>query len=302
VAILLSTYNGEQFLAEQLDSFLTQTHANWMLYWRDDRSADGTVPLLADFAARVGPKVRAGLPCGGHLYVTRSYLTLLAAARDGDADLFAFADQDDVWLPHKLRRGVAALAAVPAGVPALYCSRTVLVDARLRRIALSAPIRRPPGFPTALTQNIATGCTAILNRAAADLVLASKPPSGTLHDWWSYLIVAAAGGRILTDPEAGVLYRQHPGNLIGAPPGLLRRGIAAFRRGPGVFMGIVRQHVAALEAQPHLLSEPARRDLAVIARGLRGGMRERRAALRLPGFVRQTWPEDMVFRLWFMLG
>jgi hypothetical protein len=302
VAILLSTYNGEQFLAEQLDSFLTQTHSSWMLYWRDDRSADGTVAVLTDFAARVGPKVRPGLPCDKQPHMLRSFLTLLAAARDEDADLFAFADQDDVWLRHKLRRGVAALAAVPAGVPALYCTSTVLVDARLRRIGLSAPLRRPPGFPTALTQNIATGCTTMLNRAAADLVLASTPPPGTLHDWWSYLMVAAAGGRILTDQEPGVLYRQHPGNLIGAPPGLLRRGIAALRRGPGVFMGIFRQHVAALEAQPHLLSEPARRDLAVIARALRGGVRERQAALRLPGFRRQTWPEDVVFRLWFTLG
>jgi hypothetical protein len=302
VAILLSTHNGEQFLAEQLDSFLTQTHPDWTLYWRDDRSTDGTVPLLRDFAMHVGPKAHPGLPCGRQSHMLRSFLTLLAAARDEDAGLFAFADQDDVWLPHKLQRGVAALGAIPPGVPALYCTRTVLVDAGLRRIGLSAPVRRPPGFPAALTQNIATGCTTMLNRAAADLVLASAPPPGTLHDWWSYLMVAAAGGRILTDAEPSVLYRQHPGNLIGAPPGLLRRGIAAFRRGPGVFMNIFRQHVAALEAQPHLLSAPARQDLEVIARALRGGLRERRAALRLPGFTRQTWPEDVVFRLWFMLG
>jgi hypothetical protein len=213
----------------------------------------------------------------------------------------AFADQDDVWLPEKLARGLQALIAVPRDIPALYCARQVLVDATLRRIAESPTIRQRPAFPAALTQNIATGCTLMLNRAAAVLIAASKAPNGTLHDWWSYLVVAAAGGQLLFDPTPVVLYRQHAANMVGAPSSMLQRGVAALRRGPDSFMQVFRHNVAALAAQPELLSPPARAQITTIARALDGGVLRRCGMLRMRGLRRQTWPETMLFRLWFML-
>ena len=91
------------------------------------------------------------------------------------------------------------------------------MDARLQRLGISGPLSRPAGFPASLTQNVATGCTVMLNRAAARLVAASRPSTGTLHDWWAYLLVTAAGGRLIQDEEPVVLYRQHAQNLVGAP-------------------------------------------------------------------------------------
>ena len=123
-----------------------------------------------------------------------------------------------------------------------------------------------------------------------------------MHDWWSYLVVAASGGRLIADDTPTVLYRQHRGNLVGAPPSLGRRAVAAVRRGPGVFMGVLRGHVDALRAQPHLLSEDAVPVLDVLHRGLQGGLRQRLAALQLPGLCRQTWQETLLFRCWFMIG
>jgi hypothetical protein len=99
-----------------------------------------------------------------------------------------------------------------------------------------------------------------------------------------------------------VLYRQHARNAVGAPRGFLRRGWAALRRGPGVFMGVLRANVAALEAQREMLTPAARRDLAVVADGLRGGPVRRLRALRLAGLRRQSWAEDVLFRVWFMWG
>jgi hypothetical protein len=185
--------------------------------------------------------------------------------------------------------------------PALYCARQLLVDARLRRIALSATVQRPPAFPAALTQDIATGCTLMLNRAAANLVAASRAPAATLHDWWSYLLVAAAGGRLLFDDTPVVLYRRHAANVVGAPASLLHRGLAAARRGPRVFMNVFRQNIAALADQPELISAGASQQVAAIARDLNGGAMQRWAVLRMRGLTRQTWPETMLFRLWFIL-
>jgi hypothetical protein len=302
VAILLSTYNGEAFLSAQLHSFIAQTHHAWTLYWRDDGSSDASVRLMRDFAMDTGEDRCVFSTGGGRRHITRSFLELLRSARTGSAEYFAFSDQDDVWLPDKLARGIAALEAVPPGQPALYCAHRIVVDEELWHIADPAPLRRPPGFPAALTQNIAPGCTTMLNRAAADLVLASAPPHTVWHDWWSYIIVAAAGGQVFVDPMATVLYRQHDGNHVGEPRGVLRRGIAALRRGPGPFMRLLRQHVRTLQQSQDLLPEAISAQVAAIASALNGSRLSRLKILGLPGLRRQTGLETLVFRVWFLLG
>lgn len=299
VAVLLSTYDGAAYLGDQLASLLAQTHADWTLLWRDDGSSDGTEALVAGWARRVGAGRGATIGSGLRLGPTPSFMALLRGAQD--AAYAAFMDQDDVWLPEKLARGVAALAAVPETTPALYCARQILVDAALRQIGISAPIHLS-GFPAALTQNVATGCTVMMNRAASRLVAASEPPATALHDWWSYLVVAAAGGRLIADPEPAVLYRQHAANLMGAPRSQARRAMAALRRGPGVFMHVLRQNIAALCAQPQLVAPENRTVLLRLRSALDRGPPARLAALLTPGLRRQTWQETLLFRLWFMLG
>ncbi|HUN39958.1 MAG TPA: glycosyltransferase [Acetobacteraceae bacterium] len=302
VAILLSAHNGERFLHDQLASLVRQTHQRWVLYWRDDGSSDAAQAILQSFAAFAGKHRSHSVSGGGALGPTRSYLTLLASAWHDQFRYFAFADQDDVWFEDKITRGLRALSEVPPDVPALYCARQELVDEQLRYLGKSPRHAGKVGFPAALTQNIATGCTIIMNRAAAEVVLSLAPPEGTLHDWWCYIAVSAAGGEILVDNAAVLHYRQHLGNLVGSPVGILRRGIAALRRGPRPFMTILRNHVAVLQTHPDLLSDRARADLAVIAAGLDGGGRDKLRALGLRGFHRQTRLEDVVFGIWFLLG
>jgi hypothetical protein len=302
VAILLSTYNGENFLAAQLHSYLSQTHDDWTLHWRDDGSSDASVGVIGQFAAGAGQGRCVCHTQGGCGQVTRSFLALLRAARRSDATYFAFSDQDDVWLPEKLAHGVAALDNVPDAEPALYSSGRVLVDADLRGHCAPGRLRRPPGFPTALTQNVVPGCCMMLNRAAADLVLASQPPDTTWYDWWCYIIVAAAGGHLLIDHATTVLYRQHANNLVGETRSWWRRGIAALRRGPGPFVSLLRQHVATLQARPELLHESTHQQLAVIADALNGGRIARLKTFFLPGFARQNRLETLVFRVWLLLG
>lgn len=286
VTVLLATYNGARFLPELLDSLRAQTHP-WRLLWRDDGSTDATVALMRAFGG-------TRLPGGERLGVLGGFLALLRAA-EGPV---AFCDQDDVWLPEKLARGGAAVAG---DGPVLYCARQVLVDGALRRIGESEVIRHA-GFPAALTQNIAAGCTIVMNEAARRLVAASRPPASTLHDWWSYLLVAAAGGKIVCDTTPCVLYRQHGGNVVGAPSGRIRRAAAALRRGPDAFMTRLRDHVAALLAHEAMLTDKARHELRTLDWALGRRPLSRVSALRLAGLVRQTPVETAIFRLWFLLG
>jgi glycosyltransferase involved in cell wall biosynthesis len=295
VAILLSTYNGEVYLDAFLDSLAAQSRTDWVLYWRDDGSADGTVAKLSAWEG--GPAVRVAEP-PGNVGVTRSFMALLRAAVDHP--FVAFADQDDVWLPDKLGWALGMLAGV--GGPALYCARQILADQRLNPIGLSAPLDGPAGFPASLTQNIATGNTVVLNAPAVALVAASEPPPKTWHDWWCYLLVTAAGGTVVRDDRGVILYRQHAENVVGAPLSPPRRAFAALRRGPGAFMTVFRANVNALSAQPALLSPQARTDLAIVSRGLRGGVIARLSALRLPGFVRNSAAQTALFRVWFIMG
>ena len=219
-----------------------------------------------------------------------------------EQDMVAFADQDDVWLPEKLARGVAALRPLANEIPALYCARQMLVDEALNPLGLSRRINRPPGFPAALIQNVTTGCTLVLNRRAVAMVATSSPPAASLHDWWCYLVVAAGGGRVISDDAATVLYRQHPANMIGAVNSMPRRAIAALRRGRAIYMEVLRQHVAALAAQPHLLTPAARAQVETIDRALKGTLLHRLAALFMPGLRRQTAPEMAGFWMWFLAG
>jgi hypothetical protein len=298
--ILLSVHNGATFLREQLDSLAAQSDPGWILLWRDDGSSDGSAEVVERFAAEAGAgRVRHLPEPTGRLGVAGSFLALLRAAPE-DAARVAFCDQDDVWLPDKLARAAAALAAVPPGTPGLYCARQVLVDWRLRRIGLSPDAPRGAVLGNALVQNIATGCTVVLNRAARTQVLAVPPPAGTLHDWWAYLVVAATGGQVIFDAAPAVLYRQHGGNAVGGREGRLARALAALLRGPETFLGAVAANAAALTTHPALTPE-ARRLLDALG-GLRAaGPLARLGALSRSGLGRQGRADSLLLKALFAL-
>jgi hypothetical protein len=299
--ILLATYNGEAFLPAQLDSLLGQEDATWRLLWRDDGSTDATVAQMVAFTQRAGPgRVRRLEEPSGRLGVFGTFMALLAAV-PVDADYVAFCDQDDVWLPGKLARARKVLAKLPSTRPALYCARQQLVNAALQPIGLSPLPVRPPGFGNALVQNIATGCTVVMNAAARRAVLAAPPlPAGMAHDWWRYLVVTGVGGEVAFDPEPQILYRQHGGNAIGAPVSALFRARAALRRGPGAFLRQTATHLDVLAGC--LMLNPAAREAVEILCGLRGaGPLRRLALLRRAGVYRQGRLEDALLHLWVAL-
>lgn len=208
VEVLLSTYNGERYLPQLLDSVRAQEHPHVRMSVRDDGSSDGTVRLLEQL---ISAKSRDRLSVGPNLGAARSFMTLLRAV-SADADYAAFCDQDDVWLPDKLPSAVAALQDVDG--PGLYCCAVRLVSESLSEIKVHRRCVRGPSFANALVENIATGCTIVLNRPAIDLLASRIPQKFVMHDAWCYLVVAGCG-RVIYDPEPYVLYRLHASNAIG---------------------------------------------------------------------------------------
>ena len=123
VAVLLSTYNGEKFLQEQIVSILSQSDVNISLFIRDDGSTDNTATILDGFSRDNRVKILKG----PHLGIQSSYWTLLnQALSDKSYDYFAYADQDDLWELDKIYRGVSVLVGFKNS-PALYCSGLSLI-------------------------------------------------------------------------------------------------------------------------------------------------------------------------------
>ena len=308
VCILLSVYNGGTYLDALLRSLVAQTHANWRLIWRDDGSCDESRQILHRFASTLAPGQCREITHGAaHLGVAKSFGLLLEHVPPQWSA--AFCDQDDVWFPDKLERGLKALATACAPErPALYCSAQVLTDARLQEIGRSPLLPAQPTFLMALTQNIATGCTIILSPAAVDLVRAAMPPPKcTLHDWWSYLLVSGAGGVVVADNTPSLYYRQHQSNTVGAPTHFMARALAAIRRGPSVFMQAFVANVDCLLLHRQVLREKNLVWLlelhhAMTLRGVAGGLERYRLLHRLGQMRRATVIEQQVFRLWFVLG
>lgn len=294
VAILLSTYNGEAYLADQLASLERQTYPYWRLIWRDDGSSDRTRALMSEFGARVGKARCHELTApSGRLGVLESYMTLVRAAQG--YPFVAFADQDDVWLPEKLARAAHVLHGI-TDRPALYCGRQRLVDRGLRPLRASPAFCADLPFPAALAQNIATGCTILLNRLAADIIARSRPPKISLHDWWSYIVVSAHGGPVFFDQEPYILYRQHPHNTIGCAS-IATRIRRMLHKKPSQVLQAIDAHAQALQDSiPTLPPETADK------------LKRLRATLRMPYMTRlafalkldlrrQSWTESVLMAL-----
>lgn len=210
VQILMSTYNGERFLQEQIESLLCQTWENLEILIRDDGSKDRTPDILEEYRANYH-NVKVYLE--ENLGVSQSFFELL---KKSDADYVAFCDQDDIWLEDKIEAAVRKLEREKG--PALYCGNKILVDSEGNSMEKQDTRTRIPGFGNAVVECICTGCTAVMNRELTDIIRTRLPEHAILHDWWSYL-AATYVGKVIFDTHAYIKYRQHEMNVVGAKVG-----------------------------------------------------------------------------------
>jgi len=219
VAILLCTFNGARFLAEQIDSILIQTHFNWIIHASDDGSCDNTVNLLETYRKAVGQD-RFRIYQGPQQGFAKNFISLIKNSSI-KADYFAFSDQDDIWHPTKLEKSVKALQGIEDSKPALYCTRVRLIDAEQRCVGFSPLRKYAPAFENALVQSLAGANTMLINQPARTLIAAVPDNAPVVaHDWLAYLLITASAGQVIYDSTPSLDYRQHEGNLIGNRTGL----------------------------------------------------------------------------------
>lgn len=219
IAILLATYNGKQYLCEQIESLLRQTSKDWTLYIHDDGSTDGTSELLHDYALRYQNIVV--LDYESQHGAKDNFLSLLQRV---DAEYYMFCDQDDVWIPEKVALSINEIKLQEkayANTPLIVYTDLHVADAQLNITHPSfwKEICLHPEFVTSFDEiaasTAATGCAMILN-SRAKAVTIIPAPKATMHDAWITACVLSKGGRICPLHRQTVYYRQHGDNCVGA--------------------------------------------------------------------------------------
>ena len=220
IDILLAVYNGENYLAEQIESILSQTESDWRLIINDDCSSDHSRDI-----ARVYSEMYPGriVSCQNEAPSGSAQANFVGMLSLAESDYVMFCDHDDVWKPDKIRLTLAAMHKMEqrfGEVPLLVHSDLEVVDRDLNPlhesfIAYQGLDPRCRTLNRLLVQNNVTGCTMMINRPLLELVRDVPASSMLMHDWWIAL-TAAAFGQIGFIERPLICYRQHGDNQLGA--------------------------------------------------------------------------------------
>lgn len=261
VEVLMSTYNGEKYLEEQIDSILTQNGVEVYLLIRDDGSTDRTLSIIEKYLKKDKDKVR--LIKGNNKGVKRSFMELVNCS-DSNMDYYAFADQDDIWLEGKLKRAINLIGECDKQMPVVYGSNVNVNNAEV--LFNGNENLREYTFGNLLIKNYFPGCTMVFNNALRNIVKRNEKgeiKEIPLHDHWLCLLCAGCGGKVIKDNRAYIYYRQHETNVVGNNRGLLTK-----IRENGLFTSENRRYKIACDVKnlyQHELSEASKAQIVKIS-------------------------------------
>ena len=232
IAVLMSTYNGEKYLKQQIDSILKQSvNAKVDLWVRDDGSNDSTCEILQSYAK----DGKLNWYSGKNLHSALSFMNLIKNVKD--YDYYAFADQDDIWEVNKLKISLEKIRNFN-NIPTLFFSNASLVDAELNPIGRNVYRNHPKlDFYTLCCAGGLLGCTMVFNdKLAESLRITPDRVNIIMHDFYAAQVCKALNGQIIYDHQPLVKYRQHSNNVVGVSVGMLstlRDRISEITQRPG---------------------------------------------------------------------
>lgn len=223
IAVLLSTYNGEKYLREQIESILYQKDVQIHLFIRDDGSSDNTVIILKEYKEKYDNIV---LLLEENIGYQKSFFKLVFFA--GRYDFYAFADQDDVWKKEKLISAIGKLRNIHE--PAMYYSMMTQVDTSLKIISEQQKPIRPLSKEKVLFQNFVQGSTIVFNYKLYCLIIRYYPNFNIAHDIWIPCL-ATYFGKVIFDFNSYILYRRHDDSVTVKmnKPSYIHRILKKFR-------------------------------------------------------------------------
>lgn len=257
VTVFMSTYNGSNYLIEQIDSILNQRDVNITLVVRDDASTDNTLAILKDYKNKCNNIIVIEGKSAG---VGKSFMSLLYNFAV-NTDYFAFADQDDIWDDDKLITGITSLKSYDANIPRLYVCNQRCVDKNkdflCNRFPLDFPVQK---LGNLLFLNLYAGCTMVFNRALYNVLRneGQRPEIGffttRVHDAW-VACVASIYSPIVFDSTCHMSFRRHDTNVTDAEItrygkiGLRTKLVILKRKLQRLHSRKIRKHVIELTAK-----------------------------------------------------
>lgn len=308
ILVLLSTYNGERYLSQQLDSLLQQVNIQLQVLIRDDGSSDSTQTIIRGYLNKHPRQIR--FFSGKNSGARESFFELIKSITDdlNQFDYFAFCDQDDVWEPNKLERATKLLSQENSDLPLMYCSSTQMVDSNLIPIGIwPTPPKKGGVLYNAVVENIAVGCTTVLNRRAMQLISSHFPiyiDQIIMHDWWAYLCVSAFG-KIIFDEQPFIQYRQHGQNALGGQTDSFilkwKKRWVRFFRGDNQHI-IVKQAKHFYECYADEMEANIRKDIEQLLKATKAPLFSRATYIMKIPFFRQSRMDQLILKLVILAG
>lgn len=208
VCVLMSVFNGEKYLKEQIESILNQEDVHIILLARDDGSTDSSINILDEYRDRIH------ILKGENVGIIKSFSSLVEEGLNIKCDYYAFSDQDDVWKKSKLINAVKKLEQFNDNLPSLYFSNLEYTDENLKSKGFVYNSKPNLTIESSLVWNYAYGCTEVFNRKSAELFCKGLGKRMWMHDYWLYLIGVHIGNYYY-DEVSYILYRQHEFNRVG---------------------------------------------------------------------------------------
>ncbi|ABO51541.1 glycosyl transferase, family 2 [Desulforamulus reducens MI-1] len=224
VTVLLSTYNGQAYLRELLDSVFAQKNVIASIVIRDDGSSDNTVDIIEEYISN-GYDIT--LLKESNVGATRSFhlLTQYVYGQKEKTPFYAYCDQDDIWNPDKLNVAVDKLRALSEDLPNMYFSNLILYDGKTIRneLAFDVPCNFEPQ-KKAFARVFTYGCTCVFNQEALKTISLAGGENKIYHDNWLFEVCAFLGNTVF-DQSSYILYRQHSNNVSGE----IKKGVSLFK-------------------------------------------------------------------------
>lgn len=208
VLILLSTFNGEKFISQLLESLSRQKEVNISVLVRDDGSTDRTIDFLHNYAG----KLKLNVIEGNNIGLDASFKLLMNESKKYDFDYIAFCDQDDIWMPDKLIR---AILMIQSSGKSHYASKRLKFSLDIERSTVYPKVEVKATFPNSIFENIAPGCTMVIRRKHFNNLLREGCAEITgRYDHILYLMSSALKENCF-DQQARINYRIHSSNAVG---------------------------------------------------------------------------------------
>lgn len=221
IAVLLAAYNGEKFISYQLDSILAQEYVEITIYISIDKSTDSTKKIVEDYIEK---NSNIFLLCYGERFgnAGKNFYRLIKDVNIDDFEYIALADQDDYWMPCKLKNAINTLTRSSS---TCYSSDVIAFwpDKNVKK-----PIKK--SFPQKkfdyLFESGGPGCTYVLSKdffKPLKLFIERnflQIENFSMHDWLIYAFARSRKFKWSISSQADILYVQHGSNLVGANTGI----------------------------------------------------------------------------------